>query len=80
MGAEPLPAAIRHATSGVSIPSSDDDALNKDITIEELCSCMKRTKRGKRPGIDGILPEMIKDGGETELVVAIQLHACRASP
>ena len=51
--------------SGVSIPHSDD-VLNKDITIEELCSCIKRLKRGKSPGIDGILPDMImiKDGGE----------------
>ena len=39
-GTEPLPAPIRHATSGVSIPNSDD-AMNKDITVEELCSCIK---------------------------------------
>ena len=37
MGAEPLPAPTRPATSGVSTPNSDD-ALNKDITIDELCS------------------------------------------
>ena len=61
MGAEPLPAPARPATSGVFTPNSDD-ALNEDITIEELCSCIKRLKRGKRTAIDGILPDMIKDG------------------
>ena len=75
MGAEPLPAPIRHATSGVSIPNSDD-ALNKDITVEELCSCIKRLKRGKSPGIDGILPDMIKDGGELVKQSLLWLFNC----
>ena len=75
MGAEPLPASITHATSGVSIPNSDD-ALNKDITTEELCTCIKRLKRGKSPGIDGILRDMIKDGGELVKQSLLWLFNC----
>ena len=75
MGAEPLPAPTRPATSGVSTPNSDD-ALNKDITIDELCSCIKRLKRGKSPGIDGILPDMIKDGGELVKQSLLWLFNC----
>ena len=63
MGAEPLPAPERHAASSVST-SDPDDALNKDITLDELCSCINRLKRGKSRGMDGVLPDMIKDGGE----------------
>ena len=62
-----LPAPERHATSGVST-SDSDDALNKDITFNELCSSMKRLKRGKSPGMDGVLPDMSKDGGEIVIV------------
>ena len=58
-----------------SIPNSDD-ASNKDITIEELCSCIKRLKRGKSPGIDGILPDMIKDGGELVKQSLLWLFSC----
>ena len=75
MGAEPLPAPTRPATSGVSTPNSDD-ALNKDITIDELCSCIKQLKRGKSPGIDGILPDMIKDGGELVKQSLLWLFNC----
>ena len=35
----------------------------------ELHDCIKRLKRKKSPGIDGILSEMIKDGGDV-------LHNC----
>ena len=45
MGAEPLPAPIRQATSGVSIPSSDY-ALNKDIMIEKLSSVLGLLQQG----------------------------------
>ena len=63
------------ATSGVSTPNSDD-ALKEDITIEELCSCIKRLKRGKSLGIDGILPDMIKDGGELVKQSLLWLFSC----
>ena len=63
MGARPLPAPKRHASVGVSTPDSDD-ALNKDITLDELCCCIKQLKRCKSPGIDSVLPDKIKDGGE----------------
>ncbi len=53
-----------------------DDALNKDITIDELSSCIKRLKRGKSPGIDGILPDMIKDGGELVKQSLLWLFNC----
>ena len=39
MGAEPLLAPEGHAASGVST-SDPDDALNKDISLDELCSCI----------------------------------------
>ena len=75
MGAEPLPAPTRPATSGVSHPKSDD-ALTEDITIEELCSCRKRLKCGKSPGTDCILPDMIKDGDELVKQSLLWLFNC----
>ena len=75
MGAEPLPAPERHAASGVST-SDPDDALNKDITLDELCSCIKRLKRGKSPGMDGVLQDMIKDGGELVKQSLLWLFNC----
>ncbi len=64
MGAKPLPAPERPAVPGVSTPDSGDACLNEDINFDELCSCIKRLKRGKSPGIDGVLAGMIKDGGD----------------
>ncbi len=40
-----------------------------DITADELHACIKKLKRGKSPGIDGVCAEMIKDGGDL-------LHNC----
>ena len=44
------------------------ECLDVDVTADELLTCIKRTKRGKGPGlglgIDGILAEMIKDGDD----------------
>lgn len=34
---------------------------NADVTAEELQDCIKRPKRDKSPGLDGMLAEMIKD-------------------
>ena len=58
MGAEPLPVPNKHVALGVST-SESDDALKKDITLDELCSCIKRLKRQKNPGMHGILPDII---------------------
>ena len=63
MGAEPLLAPERPAVPGVSVPGSGDACLNEDINFDELCSCIKQTKRGKSPGIDGVLADIVKDGG-----------------
>ena len=43
--------------------------MNAPITADELHDCIKRLRRNKSPGIDGILSEMIKDGGDV-------LHNC----
>ena len=71
MGAEPQSAPQRPADSGVSTACSDDACLNADITVDELSQCIKRLKRGKSPGIDGILADMIKDGGSCAAVPAV---------
>jgi hypothetical protein len=41
-----------------------DACLNADITVDELSQCIKLLKRGRCPGIDGILADMIKGGGD----------------
>ena len=33
------------------------------MTLDELSTCIKRLKRGKNPGINGVLADMTKDGG-----------------
>ena len=75
MGTEPLPAPTRRATSGVSRPMSED-AKDKDISMDELSSYIKRLKRGKSLGFDGILPDMIKDGGELVKQSLLWLYNC----
>ena len=60
-------------------------AFNVDISIDELHDCIKRLKRSKSPGIDGVLAEMITDGGdllETRLLWLFnELHAaCQSFP
>ena len=64
MGAEPLPAPERPAVPGVSTHDSGDACLNEDINFDDICSCIKRLKPGKSLGIDGVLADMIKDGGD----------------
>jgi hypothetical protein len=64
MGAEPLPATEPPTAPGVSTPGLESACLNEDITLDELCSCIKRLQRGQSPGIDGIVADMIKDGGD----------------
>ncbi len=61
MGPAPKPPAA----SGVFTFGLESACLNeKNITHDELCSCIKRLQCGKSPGIDGIVADMIKDGGD----------------
>ena len=54
----------RPADSGVSTSCPEDACLNADITVDELSQCIRYLKRGKSPGIDGIVADMIKVGGD----------------
>ena len=54
---------------GTSVRAADASCLNAPITADELHDCIRRLKRNKSPGIDGVLSEMIKDGGDV-------LHNC----
>ena len=54
---------------GTLVWAADASCLNAPITADELHDCIKRLKRNKSPGIDGVLSEMIKDGGDV-------LHNC----
>ena len=63
MGAERPPAPKRPAAPGVSTPDPDNACLNDDVTLDELSACIRRLKRGKSPGSDGLLADMIKGGG-----------------
>ena len=38
--------------------------MNASITADELHDCIKRLKCNKSPGVDGVLSEMLKDGGD----------------
>ena len=53
----------RPTTPGVSVSCPPDvECLSCDVTVEELHAMIKRLKRGKSPGMNGILAEKIKDG------------------
>ena len=54
---------------GTSVWAADVSCLNASITADELHDCIKRLKRNKSPSIDGVLSEMLKDGGDV-------LHDC----
>ena len=73
MGAEPQSAPQRPADSGVSTSCSD---LTAGITVDELSQSIRRLKRGKSPGIDGILADMIKDGGDLVQQCLLWLFNC----
>ena len=72
MGTEPAEdpgrsdVAASRLTSQVSTSDLSDESacLSADITTDELHECIKKQKRGKSSDIDGIVVEMIKDGGE----------------
>ena len=40
------------------------DFLNADITCEEVCAALKRLKRNKVAGVDGIKAELIPDAAD----------------
>ncbi len=48
---------------------SEPSCLNGEFTAEELQKCIQSLKRGKASGVDGIMAEMLIDGGEA-------LHQC----
>ena len=76
MGAEPQSAPQRLADLGVSTSCPEHACLNADITVDELSQCIKRLKHGKSPGIDGILADMIKDGGDLVQQCLLWLLSC----
>ena len=45
-------------------PEAAQDCLDKDISLEELQLTVKRLKQGKASGVDEILAEWLKHGGE----------------
>ena len=55
--------------SGISVRAADASCLNASITADELHDDIKRLKRNKSHGIDGVLSDMIKDRGDI-------LHNC----
>ena len=69
MGSQPAQTPEQADLLGTSVRAADASCLNAPITTDELHDCIKRSKRNKSPGIDGILSEMIKDGGDV-------LHNC----
>ncbi len=69
MGAQPAQTPEQAELSGTSVRAADASCLNAPVTSDELHDCIKRLKRKKSAGIDGILSEMVKDGGEV-------LHSC----
>ena len=67
MDTQPTQGTGEPPASGVSASCPlDVECLNVDVTADELhtCTCIKRFKRGKIPGIDGGLAQMIKEGAD----------------
>jgi len=52
--------------SSLSHPFANDDysTLNCDITLDEIAQVMKRLKRNKSAGLDGIKAEFLLDAGD----------------
>ena len=71
MGSQPAQTPEQARLLGTSVRAADAYCLNAPFTTDELHHCIKRLKRygNKSPGIDGVLSEMIKDGGDV-------LHNC----
>ena len=87
MGVEPAEAPGRPVTAdGAGLPgqvyvsahdlTDQSKCLNVDITAEELHECIRKLKRGKSSGMDGLLAEMIKDGGDVLQSCILCLFNC----
>jgi hypothetical protein len=57
---------IDQVVSSLSHPFASDDCttLNCDITLDEIAQVMKRLKRNKSAGLDGIKAEFLLDVGD----------------
>ena len=64
MGSQPAQIPEQTDSLGTSVWAADVSCLNASITADELHDCIKRLKRNKSPGVDGVLSEMLKDGGD----------------
>jgi hypothetical protein len=55
-----------HVVSSLSHPFASDDCstLNCDITLDEIAQVMRRLKRNKFAGLDGIKAEFLLDAGD----------------
>ena len=76
MGAEPPPTPTRPGTPGVSTPGPNNACLHDDVTLDKLSACIKHLKCGKSPDIDGVLADMIKDGGSLLKECLLWLFSC----
>ena len=45
----------------------EDDLIDVDVTVEDVRKAVKKLKKGKSPGVDGITSEMLCFGGECML-------------
>ena len=64
MGSQPAQMPEQADLLGNSVRAADASCLNASITADELHDCTKHLKRNRSPGIDGVLSEMLKDGGD----------------
>ena len=70
IGSQPAQIPEQADLSGTSVRAADASCLNASVTADELQQEFEaRLKRSESPGIDGVLSEMIKDGGD-------MLHDC----
>ena len=65
-GPRPQPAQIPEQADllDTSVRAADASELNASVSADELHDCKKHLKRNKFPGVDGVLFEMLKDGGD----------------
>ena len=78
MGAQPAQGIGSSPSSGhlIQVYLTHAHQMQHAITPAELRDCIKRLKRGKSPGVDGILAEMIKDGGDLLETCLLWLFNC----
>ena len=69
MEAQPAQTPEQADLLGTSVRAADASCLNASITANELHDCIKRLKHNKSPGVDGVLSEMNKDGGDSCVTV-----------